>query len=89
MLPTTLAVNHEEQGGGELRHAFVPLLGGVLIALNLVFFLLVQRNNSNLEKGDFKMFYSAAVALRTGHSAELYSRDFYVPFQRQLIPSLP
>ena len=89
MPPTTLAVNHEEQGGRELRHAFVPLLGGVLIALNLVFFLLVQRNNASLEKGDFKMFYSAAIALRTGHSAELYNRDFYIPFQRQLVPSLP
>ena len=49
----------------------------------------MQRNNANFEKGDFKMFYSAAVALRSGHSAELYSRDFYVPFQRQLFPSLP
>jgi len=64
-------------------------MAGALIAINLVAFVLVQRNNSNLEKGDFKMFYSAAVALRTGQATELYSRDFYVSFQRQLLPSLP
>ena len=91
MPPTTLAANHEGQDGTVkiLASGSAHLLAGLLIAFNLVVFMLVQRDNANLEKGDFKMFYSAAVALRSGHSAELYSRDFYVPFQRQLFPSLP
>jgi hypothetical protein len=61
----------------------------VIIALNVVAFVFVQRRNSSLEKGDFKMFYTAAVALRSGHSADLYSRELYVSMQRQLVPALP
>jgi hypothetical protein len=90
MPPTTLAANHEEQDDlAKFRHSGVVLLAAALVAFNFVAFILIQGSNSNLEKGDFKMFYSAAVALRTGHAADLYSRDFYVPFQRQLVPSLP
>jgi hypothetical protein len=90
MPPTTLAANHEEQDGVVgFPHPGIVLLAAALVAFNFLAFILVQRNNSNLEKGDFKMFYSAAVALRTGHAAELYSRDFHAPFQRQLVPSLP
>jgi hypothetical protein len=34
------------------------------------------------------MYYTAAIALRTGHASELYSRDFHVRLQRQFLPSL-
>ena len=90
MPPTTLAANHEEQGGlANSPHPGIVLLAAALVAFNFLAFILVQRNNSNFEKGDFKMFYSAVMALRTGHAADLYSREFYVSFQRQLLPSLP
>jgi hypothetical protein len=65
------------------------LLAGLLIALNFLIFVLVQRGNSDFEKGDFKMFYTAAIALRSGHAADLYTRDLHVSQQRQLLPSLP
>ena len=35
------------------------------------------------------MFYTAAIALRSGHAADLYTRDLHVSQQRQLLPSLP
>jgi len=65
------------------------ILAAVVIGLNAVLFVLVQRANAGLLKGDFKMFYTAAVALRSGHAADLYNRDYYISAQRQLLPSLP
>jgi hypothetical protein len=65
------------------------LLAGLVIGFNLLAFVLVQRGNSDFERGDFKMFYTAAVAVRSGHAADLYSRDLHVSMQRQLLPSLP
>jgi hypothetical protein len=67
----------------------VVLLAAVLIGFNLLAFLLVQAANSNFQQGDFKMFYTAATALRFGHAGDLYSRDLYVTMQRQLLPWLP
>ena len=65
------------------------LLAGVVIACNLLAFILVQANNANLEKGDFKMYYAAAVALRSGHTADIYNHDFHLRFQSHLVPSMP
>ncbi len=65
------------------------MLAGLLIGCNIVIFFLVQRLNADLVKGDFKMFYTAALVLRSGHASDLYSRDLYVSLQRQLLPSLP
>lgn len=65
------------------------VVAGILIGLNLAIFVLVQRLNADFVKGDFKMFYTAAIALRSGHGSQLYSRDIYVSLQRQLLPSLP
>jgi len=67
----------------------VLILAGLVIGLNAALFLLVQHLNADLVKGDFKMFYTAAIALRSGHGSQLYSRDLYVSLQRQLLPSLP
>jgi hypothetical protein len=87
---TSSATNHPKQGGGvKLQRSDAVLLAALLIGFNLLTFVLVQRGNSDLEKGDFKMFYSAAVALRSGHSGHLYEHDLYVQSQRQLLPSLP
>ncbi len=65
------------------------ILAGLVIGLNAVFFILIQRSNADLLKGDFKMFYTAAVALRSGHAADLYNRDYYMSMQHRLLPSLP
>jgi hypothetical protein len=64
------------------------VIAGMLILFNLSVFLLLQRTMPEFD-GDFKMFYTAAVALRSGHADELYSRDIYVKMQRRLIPTLP
>lgn len=64
-------------------------VGIFLIAFNLIAFILVQRFNPRFEKGDFKMFYTAALALRTGHASDLYSRDLHVRLQRDIVPTLP
>ncbi len=87
---TSSAADQASQGAGVKTRRFdAVLLAGILIGFNLVTFVLVQRANSNLEKGDFKMFYSAAIALRSGHIEDLYNHDYYVQSQRQLVPSLP
>lgn len=65
------------------------ILAVLVIGLNAAFFLLIQRSNADLLKGDFKMFYTAAVALRSGHAADLYNRDYYMSMQHRLLPSLP
>jgi len=70
------------------RRANGLILAGLVIGLNAALFLLVQRANADLLRGDFKMFYTAALALRSGHASELYSRDLYVTLQRQLLPAL-
>jgi len=72
-----------------LKRPYVVLLAGIVIGFNLVTLILVQANNANCQKGDFKMFYAAAVALKAGHSADLYNPDYYLNFQSQLLPSLP
>ena len=65
------------------------LVAALVIGFNLFAFVLVQRGNPEFEKGDFKMFYTAALALRSGHAADLYRRDIYVSVQRELLPTLP
>jgi hypothetical protein len=65
------------------------LLGSLLTGVNLLLFALIQSGNLGFEKGDFKMFYTAAVALRTGRASDIYNPDIYAPMQRQAIPSLP
>jgi hypothetical protein len=74
---------------GQRDSAGVSPIAAALIGINLLLFALVQSHNLDFLKGDFKMFYTAAIALRTGHSAELYDRDFYGSLQRQLLPALP
>ena len=90
MQPTSFAKSRQRKSDTvNFRRSDAILLAGLLIGFNLLAFVLVQRGNSDFEKGDFKMFYTAALALRAGHSADLYSRDLHVSLQRQLLPSLP
>jgi glycosyl transferase family 87 len=89
MQQTQLVTNRERQGGRRWECSVTVLLAGLLIGFNFLVFVLVQRGNSDFEKGDFKMYYTAAVALRSGHAADLYSRDLHASMQRQLLPSLP
>ena len=72
-----------------VQRSRLVLLGTIAVAFNLVAFVLVQLGNAELEKGDFKMFYTAAIALRSGHAADLYSREFTIAMQRKILPSLP
>jgi hypothetical protein len=88
-MPPPLQAANENVNAVKFPRSDAVVLAGFLIGFNLVTFVLVQRNNANFEKGDFKMFYTAAVALRSGHTADLYSRDLHVSMQRQLLPSLP
>src|ERR1019366_4285792 len=84
------ATSRDRQGDSvKFPRSDAALLAGLLITFNLLAFVLVQRGNPDFAKGDFKMFYTAAVALRSGHAADLYSRDLHVSMQRQLLPSLP
>ena len=71
-----------------LGRSNLVLLGALLIGFNCVAFVLVQLGNSSLQKGDFKMFYSAAIALRSGHAGELYSQEFHASRQRLMVPLL-
>jgi lipid-A-disaccharide synthase-like uncharacterized protein len=59
------------------------------IALNLLIFFLVQYGNRDLQRGDFKMFYTAAVALRSGHRADLYDPSLHMALQQKIVPDLP
>src|SRR4051794_27367421 len=76
-------------GSSDSRRSRTALLPALLIGLNLVVLLLLQSHNLAFEKGDFKMFYTAALAVRTGHASELYSRDVHVGLQRSIVPSVP
>jgi hypothetical protein len=90
MQHTSFATSRDRQGDSvKFPRSDAALLAGLLITFNLLAFVLVQRGNPDFAKGDFKMFYTAAVALRSGHAADLYSRDLHVSMQRQLLPSLP
>lgn len=62
------------------------LIASLLIGANLLLFALIQCSNLRFERGDFKMFYSAAIALRSGQN--IYNPDIYASLQRQLVPSL-
>ena len=63
------------------------LIASLLIGVNLLVFALVQSGNLRFEKGDFKMFYTAAIALRSGQN--IYNPDGYAAIQRNIVPSLP
>jgi hypothetical protein len=78
-----------QDGAMNIWRSEAALLAGFVIVFNLLALVFVQRNNANFEKGDFKMFYAAAVGLRSGHSGEIYDPNFHVQLQRQLVPSLP
>ena len=86
---TSSADQGRQHGAVNFRRSEAALLAGVVIVFNLLALVFVQRNNANFEKGDFKMFYAAAVGLRSGHAGEIYDPDFHVQLQRQLVPSLP
>lgn len=89
MQSTDGAVRESVREAKQFERPGISLLAALLIVFNLLLFILVQRLNSDLQKGDFKMFYTAAIALRSGHATDLYTHDLYVPMQRQLVPSLP
>ncbi len=90
MQHTSFATSRERQSDAlKSQRSDTALVAALLIALNLIAFVLVQRGNPDFEKGDFKMFYTAAIALRSGHASDLYTRDLHVSMQRQLLPSLP
>jgi hypothetical protein len=90
MQHTSFATSRERQSDAlQPQRSDTALLAALLIAFNVIAFVLVQRGNPDFVKGDFKMFYTAAVALRSGHAADLYSRDLHVSMQQQLLPSLP
>ena len=90
MQHTSFATSRETQSDAlQPQRADTALVAALLIAFNLIAFVLVQRGNPDFVKGDFKMFYTAAVALRSGHATDLYSRDLHVSMQQQLLPSLP
>ena len=61
----------------------------VAVGVNLLCFALAQYGNRDLLRGDFKMFYTAAVALRSGHKADLYSPELHRSMQSALLPALP
>ena len=65
------------------------VLGSLLIGVNMLLFVLIQSGNLGFEKGDFKMFYTAAIALRTGSVVDIYSPESYVAVERRLVPTLP
>jgi hypothetical protein len=62
------------------------VLPALLIACNLILFGLVQSRDVQFYQGDFKMFYTAAKALRSGQ--DIYNPEVYAPLQRQVVPSL-
>jgi hypothetical protein len=63
------------------------LLAALLIGINLFVFVAIQRSNVGFAKGDFKMFYMAALVLRSGHSADLYDSELYVAMRQQSVPT--
>ena len=64
------------------------LLIFLAITLNLIVLVMFERGNRDLVKGDFKMYYTAAVALRTGHTADVYDPSYHDRAQRELMPSI-
>jgi len=63
------------------------LIASLLIGVNLLLFAFVQSGDLRFERGDFKMFYTAAIVLRSGQN--IYNPDSYAAIQRNIVPSLP
>lgn len=89
MLPLVEAVTPAQGAERRVQCSEVPIIAVLLIASNLFFFLLVQKANAGLAKGDFKMFYAGALALRSGHAADLYNPDLYGSIERRFLSDLP
>ncbi|MFI5095210.1 MAG: glycosyltransferase 87 family protein [Candidatus Acidiferrales bacterium] len=65
------------------------LVASLLIGLNLLLVIGLQASNYRIVSGDWKMYYTAALALRSSHRAELYNPDVYSATQQRLLPGLP
>jgi hypothetical protein len=63
------------------------VLASLLIGCNLLIFAFIQGGHLQFDMGDFKMYYTAAIALRSGQ--DIYDPGIYARMQRQVVPSLP
>lgn len=84
----TIPPNAPPSGAGAHLQSDKTLIGLLLIAINLCIFFAFQAGNSDFKRGDFKMFYTAAVFLRTGRPFNIYAPDSYAAMQHKSIPSL-
>ena len=75
-------VFHTDEGGKRL-------VASLLMGLNLLLVIGLQASNSRIVAGDWKMYYTAALALRSSHRADLYNPDVYMATQQRLLPGLP
>ena len=65
------------------------LVASLLISLNLLLVIGLQASNYRIVSGDWKMYYTAALALRSSQRADLYNPDVYTATQQRLLPDLP
>jgi hypothetical protein len=66
-------------------------IGGIIaLLMNVLCFVVTERSNykTGMQRGDFKMFYAAATALRTGKGSLVYDRALETKLQRDIFPEL-
>ena len=69
----------------------IAVIGGIVaLLMNVLCFVATERSNfkTGMERGDFKMFYAAATALRMGKGPLVYDRALETKLQRGLFPEL-
>jgi len=67
------------------------LIGGIIaLLMNVLCFVATERSNfkTGMQRGDFKMFYAAATALRAGKGSLVYDRALETKLQRSIFPDL-
>ena len=73
-----------------IRRRTAVIAGIIALLMNVFCFVVTERSNfrTGMQRGDFKMFYAGATALRIGEGSLVYDRVLETKLQRSIFPEL-